>query len=371
MSIYVASTGIASTAAFQQNLLPQQVVRCSDRRRKSNYLRKPPFPLFGIDEWREASFIAAGDAGEYGVVDMEDVNNREVCVLPFPYQDIVLQGQTKQVRLYEDRFIKLFEKCQEEHNGVVCMGLMTDTGGIVQTSALCEVEDYNRSKEFGIFATLRVMGRVKLTNLTQMEPFIVGQCTEFADDIPKSLDLPNMVADGIDNLLSEVSCLEVRLLQAQDYADEQKKKSNKSDDNASSEMKERIVKAAFDDQFYVDSESNTSFSSRKSHYTEAYNDALACDTQGFVVSNKAVTGTTERSAKELTAISWAVFCADDVKASDKVQALDCDKLFDRLKLAAHTLREKTNMINAKLAIAGLSSEVYGGDEDEYEESEEA
>lgn len=276
------------------------------------------------------------------------------------------------MRLYEDRFIKLFEKCKEEHNGVVCMGLMTDSGGIVQTAALCEVEDYNKSKEFGIFATLRVMGRVKLSNLTQMEPFIVGQCTEFADDVPKSLDLPNMVADGIDNLLSEVSCLEVRLRQAQDYSDEQKgSKSSRSDDDSSSEMSDRMVKAALDDHFYDDSGSSSSSSSRKSYYTEAYNDALACDTQGFVVTNKAVPGTTERSAKELTAISWAIFCSDDVKPSDKVQALDCDKLFDRLKLAAHTLREKKNMVNAKLAIAGLSGEVYGANEDEFDESEDA
>lgn len=40
-------------------------------------------------------------------------------------------------------------------------------------------------------------------------------------------------------------------------------------------------------------------------------------------------------------------------ASFRVQALDCDDLFDRLKLASHMLREKKEMLRQQMKKAGL------------------
>ena len=47
---------------------------------------------------------------------------KEICILPFPFTDCLVQGETKQLRLYEDRFIQLFDTVMEEHSGVVAMG---------------------------------------------------------------------------------------------------------------------------------------------------------------------------------------------------------------------------------------------------------
>jgi hypothetical protein len=58
----------------------------------------------------------------------------------------------------------------------------------------------------------------------------------------------------------------------------------------------------------------------------------------------------------LTALSWASFCTNvlpEEDASFRVQALDCDDLFDRLKLASHMLREKKNQLRQKMEKAGL------------------
>ena len=345
-----------------------------------------PHRLFGISEWRDAVFEGNSDSGRVisyisgstnsvGIVDSSQVIKREICVLPFPYEDIILQGETKQLRLYEDRFLKLFEKCQNEHHGVLCMGLLTDSSGIVQTAALCEIEDFNRSKEFGIFASIRVVGRVKLLALTKMEPFITAICSEMVDEIPPSLDLPNMVADGIDSLLNELSILELRLRQAQEYRDSQE---NSADDSispkGSDDAKERqkFVQAAldsssnsFDDLLDDDENENDEIAPYfKMRFEEAYNEAYKYDTQGFVVSNTS-SSSFERSARELAAISWASFCVGEITLTEKIQALDCDNLFDRLKFAAHALREKKNMLAAKLAISGLdASSSESGDEKE-------
>jgi len=345
--------------------------------------------LRDINEWRDASFdsiqstatenfsyISGDDGSKIGILDATALGKRPICVLPFPYDDLIVQGQTKQLRLYEDRFIELFEKCQNEHYGMLCMGLLTDSSGIVQTSALCEVEDFNRSDEFGIFVTIRVVGRVKLLELTQMEPFITGVCSEVIDEIPPSLDLPNMVADGIDSLLNEISVMELRLLQAKEYKEQQKAKEDALDAIPDDDIKarERIVKAALDGNLQV-SEDGSPYSGfndedvsfQKSIFEEAYSDAFETDAQGFIVSDSS--STSGRSAKELTAISWAAFCVDDLKITDRIQALDCDNLFDRLKLAAHTLRGKKNMLAAKLALAGLGDPSELSEEDNDETSD--
>jgi len=61
----------------------------------------------------------------------------------------------------------------------------------------------------------------------------------------------------------------------------------------------------------------------------------------------------ERSVQDLTALSWAVFCTDDVQETVRVQALDSDDLFDRLKLGSYMLREKKAELEAKLALTDV------------------
>lgn len=64
----------------------------------------------------------------------------------------------------------------------------------------------------------------------------------------------------------------------------------------------------------------------------------------------------DRTPAELTALSWSVFCTEilpDLDATYRIQALDCDSLFDRLKLASHMLREKQIELKKKLEKAGV------------------
>lgn len=143
---------------------------------------------------------------------------KEICILPFPYEEVLLQGETKQLRLYEDRFIKLFNHCMEKHSGVVAMGLLAESG-IIQTVPLCEIEAYNRMEGFGIFVTIRVVGRAKLEQITQQDPYLAGICREITDKIPPNLELPNLVASNIENFMLLLSSMEHRLSQAMEEGD--------------------------------------------------------------------------------------------------------------------------------------------------------
>ena len=124
-----------------------------------------------------------------------------------------MQGETKQLRLYEERFIELFDYCMENHSGVVSMGLLAESG-IIQTVPICEIEAYNRMEGFGIFVTIRVVGRAQLEEITQQEPYLKATCRELTDKIPPNLELPNLVASNIENFMLLLSSMEHRLAEA-------------------------------------------------------------------------------------------------------------------------------------------------------------
>ena len=166
--------------------------------------------LYGISEWRDLDFRLPGADRQLGI---NSAPPKAVCLLPFPYSEVLLQGETKQLRLYEDRFKKLFQDVMDNHRGVVAMGLLADSG-IIQTVPLCEVEASNTMEGFGIFVTLRVVGRAQLLDITQQEPYLKAVCMEIIDDIPPNLELPNMVASNIENYMDLLSGMERRLAEA-------------------------------------------------------------------------------------------------------------------------------------------------------------
>lgn len=155
--------------------------------------------LSGISEWRDSTFDLPG-ADRQPLGTEVGPAAKEVCILPFPFDEVLLQGQEKQLRLYEDRFIELFDYSMKHHSGVVAMGLIAESG-IIQTVPLCEIEAYNRMEGFGIFVTIRVFSRAQLLAVTQQDPWLKATCIELSDKVPPNLELPNLVASNIENFM--------------------------------------------------------------------------------------------------------------------------------------------------------------------------
>jgi hypothetical protein len=80
---------------------------------------------FGIGEWRDTFFNFPGAGDDRRIGTESGPPPKEVCILPFPFVEVLLQGETKQLRLYEERFIKLFDDAMKNHSGVVAMGTCT------------------------------------------------------------------------------------------------------------------------------------------------------------------------------------------------------------------------------------------------------
>lgn len=119
----------------------------------------------------------------------------------------------------------------DNHEGVVAMGLLADSG-IIQTIPLCEVEASNTMEGFGIFVTIRVVGRAQLLEITQQEPYLRAVCVELADKLPPNLELPNLVANSIEQTMELLSNMEKRVDEA--------RRNNEIEDE---EMKQRIALA--------------------------------------------------------------------------------------------------------------------------------
>jgi Lon protease-like protein len=175
---------------------------------------------FGISEWRDTFFDYPGTSDERRQGKETEGSPKEICILPFPFDAVLLQGETKQLRLYEERFIKLFDCCMEKHSGMVAMGLIAQSG-IIQTVPICEIEAYNRMEGFGIFVTIRVVGRAQLAEITQQEPYLTGVCRELSDNIPANLELPNLVASNIENFMLLLSSMEHRLSEAMEESEDE------------------------------------------------------------------------------------------------------------------------------------------------------
>ena len=129
--------------------------------------------LKDISEWRDQWYTYPGTGDDRTLGKESSGTPREICLLPFPFDEVLLQGEQKQLRLYEERFLKLFEHATEKNCGVVGMGLCAEAG-IIQSVPLCEIEAFNKMDGFGIFMTIRVVSRAKILEVVSSPQVIFG-----------------------------------------------------------------------------------------------------------------------------------------------------------------------------------------------------
>ena len=127
-----------------------------------------------------AQWLKAGRAGPLvtGAADQPSTAGHwKLGLLPFPISDCLLPGETKQVHLYEARFIQLFADAASSHHD--CLGAMyfTPSGNVAAVSTLLEVEEFKK-EEFGVWAQLKCVGRVKLLEVSETDYQYVSATVE-------------------------------------------------------------------------------------------------------------------------------------------------------------------------------------------------
>jgi len=107
----------------------------------------------------------------------------ELGLLPFGIDEALLPGETKQVHLYEARFIQLFEHALERHDSCLGALLITPRGSVAAVTTLLEMEEFRR-EEFGVWAQLKCVGRVKLREVRESDYLYVAALVEPFFDAP-------------------------------------------------------------------------------------------------------------------------------------------------------------------------------------------
>lgn len=169
----------------------------------------------------------------------------------------------------------------------------------------------------------------------------------------KGNSMKNATAGGMDpNDLDLIMQHRIRLAKLEDtyYDDTYDEEDDDDDEDVLGSNNEAKGK---NDGVYID---------RRKRFRRAYDVALATDTQGYQVfttpaTSESAPSTADRTTPELVALSWAAFCTEilpEIDAAVRIQALDCDNIFNRLKLASALMRQKKALLRARMEKAGLS-----------------
>jgi len=328
-----------------------------------------------ISEWRDIYFEnvptkLAGDANGGEPV-------REICILPFPLTDVLLQGETKELCLYEERFHKLFEKATTDHAGIVAMGFIAPPSGMLQGMPLCEIENFRTMEgdtgfgNMSILATIRVVGRATLLDVQAPEDdildgYMTGWCQELMDDTKTKsqrdlMDVYNELAERCDILFDSIVNLQEEI-----YSIEEDKESE-NEVLSEATLRRMALEAELglddddddddedDDEDYLDDDDEVT--GTKGALRKAIQIAKASDTQGYTITatENDKGELYKRSIQELTALSWGYLSTevwgeedeDNMLLKYRLQALNTDDLADRLILVSKMLIDYKNMLTKK------------------------
>jgi len=306
---------------------------------------------YGIHEWRDNAIVMEPETASNKPFS-SSMPSREICLLPFSYDEILLQGETKELRLYEERFIKLFEKSMNEHGGIIGMALLVNDSSILKPISICEIESYNKMSEFGIFCTIRVISRATIVKFVDYTPYITAICVERMDDTSsldfgnkKQLDLFNYLASNIENTVLTLSSLQHQLSDGSSKEKEEKLEKDVLYDISTDEDED------YDDEEEEDEEDPIS------RFRNAFHAAKESDYNGYTtttINDNDESSKECRSIQDLTAISWAAFCCFATSQREniityRIQVLDSSRLLDRLYMGIYILREKRKELEEELA----------------------
>lgn len=315
----------------------------------------------------------------------EDEPIREVCILPFPLTDVLLQGETKELCLYEERFHKLFEKAMADHAGIVAMGYIAPPSGMLQGMPLCEIENFRTMEGdtgFGntsILATIRVVAKATLLDVKAPpegieEGYMLGWCQEKPDDDTKNRDLVGQdnkkiygeVVKEAEELFESVSDLQDSIKKLESKA--LKKSVGEGEVLSEATLRRMKLEAELglddddddeddddDDDDYLDFDDDLEVTGPRSALQKAIQVAKTSDTQEYTITSSD-SGEMKWSIQHLTALSWAYLSKDvwgdeDDEVSSflkyRLQALNSSDVLERFMLVCQMLRAQKSTLTAK------------------------
>ena len=300
--------------------------------------------------------------------EQESGEKRSICVLPFEVPELLMPGQTRYLNFYEARFLKLGEKSQNEHFGMIAMAFFSGgEGAMLRVCTLVQIDEYAKL-EVGVGLTVRAVGRCNIENIISMDEYIVAEVSAYEDEEDENEnEMPGHEGQSAqllahmykidENLISmgRESCLDVsakelkqdprsillqgeNLVQAVERVERQAKvASQESLQPGTAKERDTMAEDASDEGV------NTSLSARVALARAAQTGSIALQPRNE-----------EEKALELMLASFIGL--EGATIQKKLQAFLSQNLQERLEMACDALEERRKLVTAKRSLMNL----FGG-----------
>jgi len=263
---------------------------------------------------------------------------RQLGLLPFGLEEALLPGETKQVHLYEARFIQLFADAASKHDSCVGQLLFVPNQGAVATTTLLEVEEY-RKEEFGVWAQLKCVGRVQLLEIEQTDfEYVLGTVSLVSDEDSSSAAVK---AEELTQLHTSVVEL-------------QRKVGGKKEDEAATDDDDGDARGGRVEWGHELRDAEASFATPLSELVETRREVLLSrgpDATPFATLHEplaSVWDVEDEATAEATLLSFAA-CAT-LSISDRARALAMTSVAERCTLALEALQQQQARLAAMAAL---------------------
>eukprot|EP00293_Proteomonas_sulcata_P017980 CAMPEP_0184306870 /NCGR_PEP_ID=MMETSP1049-20130417/15752_1 /TAXON_ID=77928 /ORGANISM="Proteomonas sulcata, Strain CCMP704" /LENGTH=348 /DNA_ID=CAMNT_0026619225 /DNA_START=325 /DNA_END=1371 /DNA_ORIENTATION=- len=248
---------------------------------------------------------------------------RRLGCLPFPPEDLLLPGETKNLHLYEARFLALFEEAVKSHGS--CFGNCIFAGNMEFlniAAPLVEIIEWRR-QDVGIFVKVRCVGRVKIEDVEEGDPYLIVTATPYDDEAVDAEDL-KFLTDEVYQAHAHCVVLQEKLMVSASDPQLQQSESWEWGHETTD------TSGAFKDSLY--------------RQLQTKQEVLHSDPD-LPISQQ------EQLISEIELLSFVAIRGFDPE--DRLLALNLQNTGARLMRAKHLLEERQKILTAKAALMGL------------------
>lgn len=119
-----------------------------------------PVATAGLAAWRDGLGRTVDDETGRGLA-----QRRRLPVIIFPLRDVLLIGQTKQMHLFEPRWVNMVDAARKDYNGIFGMVYLDDDMDVVRVATVVEVVEFTNLGSQGRVVVVRGVGRAEVWGL--------------------------------------------------------------------------------------------------------------------------------------------------------------------------------------------------------------
>lgn len=274
--------------------------------------------------------------------DWQSNGGSRLNLLPFGISDILFPGETKQVHLFEARFLKVFEEAEKNDNKCVGQLLVTPGGSVPQVTGLLEIEESKR-QDIGVWARLRCVGRVAISGIEATDyGYFRANVSLVTDNTTEAVD-QELISECRDahercrGLFMKLAKLRPQLLEESDLDEED----------------EQLWGHESSEQIELNKELSKVCKDRRDRL--CWRGLDAAPAKGLDAQMQRLWGASSETEAEDQLLSFSA--ASFLPLKERVLALQVRNTTERLKVIIKSLDDRSKELGAQLALANLGSSI--------------